>query len=583
VLADYDAYGSVSPDGRFVSRLDWTAGANIVVRDLRTGERRQLTDSGWDSEGRAWLSAISPDAKQVAYGWTSWQMDWAELRIAGLDGSPPRVLFRDETIRVVNPHGWSPDGSQILTMLATGGTRQIALVSVIDGSVRVLKSVDHRLGNTMSFSPDGQYIAYDHPVQEGSAQNDIFVMSTDGSRETSVVRHPSDDRLFGWSPDGTRILLASDRSGTWDAWAVPVQDGKAHGEAERIQQDIGWISSILGVTRDGVVYYGVYDWINDVYVTSLDPETGKLGSPDKIVSHVGPNTSVEWSPDGEALVYARGVGGELYTLVLGIRSLATGEERLIPLELNRFGGHTFEPHWAPDGSAVLAQGRKPLVGQGIYRIDAGTGQVTPILVSSEGPNRVEWPAWSRDGRLIVARRIGGRPQIIVVRELDTGRERELVRYADATVSHLTVSPDSRQVAFVWADWWDSENPGTTALRVIPTSGGEARELLELPPPQMSVAPVLALAWTPDSRHLLYATSRAGAEPKMELWRIPAAGGQPESLGLVMEGLAPYGLSVHPDGERVAFTAGETRPASAGRLVSWSADLWALELPDVWGK
>ncbi len=238
VLADYDAYGSVSPDGRFVSRLDWTAGANIVVRDLRTGEQRQLTDSGWDSEGRAWLSAISPDAKHVAYGWTSWQRDWAELRIFGLDGSPPRVLYRDETIQWVNPYGWSPDGSQILTMLSTGGTGQISLVSVVDGSVRVLKSID-RLGSprTMSFSPDGRYIAYDHPVQEGSAQRDIFVMSADGSRETSVVRHPSDDRLFGWSPNGTRILLASDRSGTWDTWAVPVRDGEAHGEAERIQQD----------------------------------------------------------------------------------------------------------------------------------------------------------------------------------------------------------------------------------------------------------------------------------------------------------------------------------------------------------
>ena len=580
VLADYDAFGSVSPDGRFVSRLDWTDGANIVVRDLRTGERRQLTDSGRNSEGRAWLSAISPDATQVAYGWTSWQQDWAELRIVGLDGSPPRVLYRDETMRWVNAHGWSPDGSQILTMLSTGGTRQISLVSVVDGSVRVLKSVDHRLGKTMSFSPDGQYIAYDHPVQEGSGQNDIFVMSADGSQETSVVRHPSDDRLFGWSPDGTRILLASDRSGTWDAWAVPVQDGKAHGEAERIQQDIGWISSSLGVTRDGVVYYKVIDWIND-YVTSLDPETGKLGSPDKIVSHVGPKTSVEWSPDGEALVYARGVGmDELYSLALGIRSLATGEERLFPLELSRFGGHAFEPHWAPDGRAVLALGRAENR-QGIFRIDAGTGHVAPILA---GPaTRVEWPAWSRDGRLIVARDIrdiDGLPRIIVVRELDTGRERELVRYAEALVSHLTVSPDSRQVAFVWAEWLGFGNPGTTGLRVIPTSGGEARELLELPPPQMAgPTPLLGLSWTPDSRHLLYATSRAGAEPKMELWRIPAAGGQPESLGLVMEGLAPYGLSVHPDGERVAFTAGKL----ARRPPGWSTELWALELPDVWGK
>ncbi len=32
-------------------------------------------------------------------------------------------------------------------------------------------------------------------------------------------------------------------------------------------------------------------------------------------------------------------------------------------------------------------------------------------------------------------------------------------------------------------------------------------------------------------------------------------GKPENLGLVMEGLLPYGLSVHPDGRRIASTAG----------------------------
>ena len=31
-----------------------------------------------------------------------------------------------------------------------------------------------------------------------------------------------------------------------------------------------------------------------------------------------------------------------------------------------------------------------------------------------------------------------------------------------------------------------------------------------------------------------------------------------NLGLVMEGLEPYGLSVHPDGKRIAFTAGTDR-------------------------
>lgn len=32
----------------------------------------------------------------------------------------------------------------------------------------------------------------------------------------------------------------------------------------------------------------------------------------------------------------------------------------------------------------------------------------------------------------------------------------------------------------------------------------------------------------------------------------------ENLGVAMEGLSPYGLSVHPDGQRIAFTAGTRR-------------------------
>lgn len=74
------------------------------------------------------------------------------------------------------------------------------------------------------------------------------------------------------------------------------------------------------------------------------------------------------------------------------------------------------------------------------------------------------------------------------------------------------------------------------------------------------APALisAPAWTPDSRHIIYAREVMGDKRKFDLWRIPAEGGEPQNLGLVMEGLQPYGVSVHPDGKRIAFTAGNVR-------------------------
>ena len=70
------------------------------------------------------------------------------------------------------------------------------------------------------------------------------------------------------------------------------------------------------------------------------------------------------------------------------------------------------------------------------------------------------------------------------------------------------------------------------------------------------------AWMPDSRHIMYARSVgtcppscAGTNGMFELWRVAAEGGEPQNLGLKMEAREPYGLSVHPDGTRIAFTAG----------------------------
>jgi len=141
----------------------------------------------------------------------------------------------------------------------------------------------------------------------------------------------------------------------------------------------------------------------------------------------------------------------------------------------------------------------------------------------------------------------------VVRDIESGREKEIYRaVAPVGVAHLSVSPDGQRLAFVS---WDSKN-GEAALKIMATTGGTPRELVRLPKPKLDYGqPVAAVAWTPDSLQIIYAPSTTGQERKFELWRIPANGGEPQTLGLSMEGLLPYGLSVHPDGRRIAFTAG----------------------------
>ena len=88
---------------------------------------------------------------------------------------------------------------------------------------------------------------------------------------------------------------------------------------------------------------------------------------------------------------------------------------------------------------------------------------------------------------------------------------------------------------------------------MPTTAGDERlELLRVQPPERLFQP----AWMPDGRHVLFGKGRIeGQDSWLELWLISVQGGEPQYLGLEMEGLLLYGLSIHPDGQRIAFTAG----------------------------
>jgi Tol biopolymer transport system component len=598
-----DFYGQVSPDGRYVPYTNWDDKGNLFAHDLVTGTERRLTNTAGDEPGGtgefAEEVAFSRDGKQVAYTWNT--KEGPELRMIGLQGdgsSQPRRLVVNRDLKWISPYSWSPDGKFIAVRIQRqdrGG--QLGIVSIEGGSLRILKSVDWRSTNGPFFSPDGKYLAYDTPAGDATGQQDIFVLTADGSREIPAVVHPSRDSVVGWSPDGKRLLVASDRGGSMSLWALPFGDGKPQGPPELLKGDIGEIQigsgvasgpERLGITTSGALYSAVYNPgadPSDIQFGAFDFATGRFLSTPTSAAHtfLGSNVWPVWSLDGKYLAYA---SMRRTHVAIGIRSIETGQIReLIPSpNFDASPGYFHSLAWAPDGNSFIVAARGDKDGNGVYRIDGQTGRVSFLVPAS----RTRWALESPDGKTLYYHAATDDDARILKRDLATGEEKELVRSKSTSgIAGLWLSPDGRFVGTVAND-----GPGSPARMIlIPTAGGPSREVLSRPslgavifsPDGRYVAtgtvdqaakaraillvpveggeirelmrvpdlrPLVVAAWSPDSRSILLKESSVSWDQSV-LWRAPVDGNKPQKLDFNADHIGG-GLLTSPDWRHVAF-------------------------------
>ncbi len=538
--------GAPSPDGRHISFTDWETG-DLAIRDLEAGTSRRLTNKGtWDtSQEFAMFSRWSPDGKQIAYDWYDGKS--MDLRVIAPEGGSPRTLLDNESKEWIQTYDWTPDGGHILIFLENeAGQRQIVMVSAADGTTKVVKSFGNpgRFPQTMRFSPDGRNIAFDQPQEANTSEHDIFLIPADGGQEVVLVKHPAHDQLLGWPPDRNGILFASDRTGSLDMWYLPVSGGAGQGSPELVRTGIEQIVP-LGFTQDGCFYYAQGGPMLDVYVATMDRINGRiLTPPEKAIRQFeGANSWPAYSPDGKFLAYvstrSRAYQAALKPNIVCVRSLETGEEREFPTKFRRLAG----TRWSPD-SRFLYLAAWDDQGMGIYRVDTKNGAIIPI-VRDQGPQQIVSHSVSVDGKtLIYALRNPPGPKEpfrILSRDLTTGEEKELFSAAaEDGRPYVSLSPDGGRLAVI-------SLKKKKTLRLIPTKGGEPRDLLTYEDSRSGNTP---LEWTADGKYILF--SRALDGPRYSLWRISPDGGEPKELGL---GMAYFdNLSVHPDGVHLAFSS-----------------------------
>ncbi len=194
-------------------------------------DQRRLTAGAQDLQPR-W----SPDGGMIAFqrttnggGTQALPLPTASIWVIGADGSAPRELTAGAFDQ--NPV-WSPDGSTIAFQRSTfrpgqrtggSGTGILSAITTaiykisLDGS-SLLKLADE--SDSPVFSPSGSMIAFasyrDRSGQTCSEDacsynHEIYVMRSDGSRQTRLTHSPGEDESPTWTPDGRAIVFSSSR------------------------------------------------------------------------------------------------------------------------------------------------------------------------------------------------------------------------------------------------------------------------------------------------------------------------------------------------------------------------------------
>ena len=556
----WDILGAPSPDGKYLSYVDWYTG-DLAYRELETGKTHRLTDKSREkgSQESAYESFWSPDSTKIAYCWENDQEKYYDLRVIGIGDKEPRILHRVGYFDSwIGPCDWTPDGEHILVRLLENPFK-FGLVSAADGSLRIIKEIEilepRNNPKGGKFSPDGRYIAYDSQQNADSPNHDIFLFSLDGKINVPLAPHPSHDYLLGWEPNGKKIIFASNRTGTMDLWAIPVGDGKPAGDPSLLRRNIGAIKP-LGFTRDGSFYFstgkGAVPF--DIFTASINSAAEKVVSPPKKLAlpYEGNNRTPVWSPDGKHLAYISN-RGPLNRSTLCIYSVETSKVRRKLSERQ-----VAWPRWSPDGRYILGYVSR----EGIYKIDVQSEDFSLLIEHNK-----EYPAYapnlSADNNSLFYVKFEKAKKVIHVmaRDLKMGEEKEL--YSIPLYAHnMVLSPDGQHLALVCSKNPYENKKEKCMLKIIPAAGGEVKEIHSFM--QTGSWGLVDVSWSPDGGYVylekISSKPREDGPPEWELWRVKVEGGKAENMGLIL-GKLPS-ISIHPDGQRIAFSSSSLGTDSA---------------------
>jgi Tol biopolymer transport system component/DNA-binding winged helix-turn-helix (wHTH) protein len=326
------------------------------------------------------------------------------------------------------------------------------------GAPRPLASLAGRETDA-SLSPDGSQVAFAWGGEDG-ANYDIYVSPRDGGGRRRITSDPDHEIHPAWSPDGRRIAF--------------VRSGKSDG--------------------------GIYE-------VALSGGPPRLLAPALLWS-----TGLDWSPDGENIVYSqKRVQAEPERIVL--LPLGSLEPRMLTLPVH--GRRDWDPAFSPGGESIVflrtdLSGMRPEIC--IVAVTGGEPGCHPT-----GGREVSGLDWAGDGAWILVAARAGEGSALFRLSPTSGAFSEIPVRA-GRIAYPSLSGDARTLIY------EESTRRETLWRLALNHEGEPQPRWERI--MASTRSESDAAYAPDGIGLAFVTSRTGPA---EIWIADSIGAQPRRL------------------------------------------------------
>ncbi len=478
-----------------------------------------------------------------------------------------------------------PDVHQNLVVFTYGG--DLWLVPTTGGTASRLTS-HPGLELFAKFSPDGKWVAF---TGQYGGDEQIYIVSVGGGEPRQLTYYPArgplparwgyDNQVYGFTPDGTRVLFRSLRDsfdiGNSKLYTVPVAGGAAEPlpmpsagagdvapDGDRLvysplfrdfrtwkRYSGGWAQDLYIFDPAGPSAVRITDdphsdrdpmWVGqDIFFNSDRSGTSNLYKYNVEQKSTTPITSYD---DWDVRWPSADAGGQIVFEQNGELSLLTAESGQVrkldiyvpddgmnrrPQRISAAGNiEHFDISPKAERALFIARGD-------LFSVPTKHGLVRNLTHSPNAHERDA--AWSPDGeQLVYISDASGEEELWVIDHRGQSEPRQLTRGNQARLRSPIWSPNGRWIAY-------SDQNGK--LFVIPATGGQAREVADEPYGYM-----WDYRWSPDGRHLAFSLNDQSFMASIYIWSASDSQTRRITGELFDEGNPVW----HPSGEYIYFVS-----------------------------